>query len=122
MGVADSMDKAMAKNMATTMVEMKKMQIEVGMKNRQMELATRIAMGRERLKYISVLTGTVWLVCPIVAYLKKTPAPLIGMLFSGTSWAMQYDMFYRNLMIRAQRQANSAIENEPERFFLPEGT
>ena len=34
MGVADSMDKAMAKNMANTMVEMKKMQIEVGMKNR----------------------------------------------------------------------------------------
>ena len=58
------------------------------MKNRQAELATRIAMAKERFKYYSILCGTIWVACPIIAYLKRTPAPMIGMLFSGTSWAM----------------------------------
>ena len=92
------------------------------MKNRQAELATRIALARERFKYYSVLAGAIWIACPIIAYLKRTPAPFIGMLFSGTSWVLQYDMCYGTLMIRAQRQAANAIENEPERFFLPEGS
>ena len=31
-------------------------------------------------------------------------------------------MFYGNLMVRARKEAERMIKEEPERFFLPEGT
>ena len=31
-------------------------------------------------------------------------------------------MYYGNLMMRAQKEATRMIKEEPERFFLPQGT
>ena len=40
----------------------------------------------------------------------------------GIAWLFQYDMFYGNLMLRARREAARSIKEEPERYFLPDGT
>jgi hypothetical protein len=37
------------------------------------------------------------------------------------SFAFQYDLFYGNMQIRAQKEAERLIREEPGRFFLPEG-
>ena len=98
------------------------MQIEMAMKNRQTEIALKMAMGRERFKYYSVFFGIVLFMAPIAAYKNRSPkmlAPLIPMSFG---WSFQYDMCYGNLNIRAQQEASRAIKEEPERFFLPQGT
>ena len=46
-------------------------------------------------------------------------APLIPLSFG---WTFQYDMFYGNLMVRARKEAERMIREEPERFYLPEGS
>ena len=79
-------------------------------------------MARERFKYYSVFVGLIWFVAPIAAYKHKNPAALGVCLPTGIAWAFQYDMAYGTLMLRAQKEAAHTIKNEPERFFLPEGT
>jgi hypothetical protein len=36
------------------------------------------------------------------------------------SFAFQYDLFYGNMQIRAQKEAERLIREEPGRFFLQE--
>ena len=94
----------------------------MAMKNRQVELATKMAMAKERLKYYSVFVGLVWLVVPIAAYHHHKPQMLAALVPVSISWAFQYDMAYGTMMFRAQKEASRTIKDEPERFFLPEGS
>ena len=59
---------------------------------------------------------------PIGAIKKHNPALLGPLVPMGIAWLFQYDMFYGNLMLRARREAAKSIKEEPERYFLPEGT
>ena len=47
---------------------------------------------------------------------------LIPLLPISLLWAFQYDLFYGNLPLRAQKTAAALIAHEPERFNLPAGS
>ena len=85
-------------------------------------MATNMALGKERFKYYSLFVGLVWIFAPIAVIKTHNPAPLGGMLVTGFAWTFQYDMFYGNLIVRAQKEAARLIKEEPERFFLPHGS
>ena len=85
-------------------------------------MAMQSAIGKERFKYISLFVGTVYLLAPIGAAKTHNPLILIPMVPLGVLWAFQYDMYYGNMQIRVQQEAARMIKEEPERFFLPEGT
>ena len=58
---------------------------------------------------------------PTMAYLIKQPAYCLILVPMSFSFAFQYDLFYGNMQIRAQKEAERLIREEPGRFFLPEG-
>ena len=92
------------------------------MKNRQVELATKKAMAKERLKYYGSYYALCLLGAPIILYKTKSPAYL-GKLFVMTiGLSFQYDMAYGTLLLRAREEAGRTIKEEPERFFLPAGS
>ena len=85
-------------------------------------MSMQMAIGKERFMYYSFFVGTAMLFLPIAAFKTHNPG-LVGPLFPMTvAWSFQYDMYYGNLMIRAQKEAARLIRDEPERFFLPEGS
>ena len=81
-----------------------------------------MAMAKERFWYYSLFVGLVWFFVPIGAIKTKNPAMLVPVVITGFGWAFQYDMCYGNLFLRAQKEAERMIKEEPERFFLPQGT
>lgn len=75
------------------------------MKQRQMQLATQQALGRERLKYY---TGFVILVL-MGSFSRSTSqknalylAPIVPL---GFMWAFQYDLYHGRMMYRVQNEA-----------------
>ena len=85
-------------------------------------MAMQTAVGKERFKYYCGFVGLCYTVCPIIAAKTRNIAPLIPLVPLTIMWLWQYDTFYGNLMIRAQREAALTMKEEPERFFLPQGT
>ena len=118
-GVADSIKAGMAENMTNQQVAMRAMQVEMQMKMRQAGMSMQLAIARERFWYYSLFVGTLFTVLPLAAIKTHNPR-LLGPLFPmGISWTFQYDMYYGNLQIRARKEAERMIREEPERFFLP---
>ena len=77
-------------------------QKELILKQRQAQLATQIALSRERLKYFQWFCMTVFPLLIIGAIKKKNPQ-LIGPMFPMSfAYAFQYDMFYGDMLERAQ--------------------
>lgn len=95
------------------------MQIEMALKHRQAQLATQVALGKERFKYYSFVVGLAWFFLPIGAIKTQNPRLMIPLVPLGTGWCFQYDMLYGTMMRRAQVEAERLIRHEPERFFLP---
>ena len=83
-GVASSIGENMQKAMAKNQVAMMDAQKEMGMKQRQAQMAAGIAMGRERFRYQCYFFGILFTVLPIAAIAKKNPAlcfPMLPMSF-----------------------------------------
>ena len=85
-------------------------------------MAGQFAMGKERFWYLSVFVGTLGLILPIAALKKHNPLLLAPLFPLSLLWSFQYDMFYGNMQLRAQKEAARLIKEEPERFFLPKGS
>ena len=118
MGIAASMEEMQTK----MMVNQRAMQIEMAMKQRQAGIAMQQAVGKERFKYYSAFVGLAYFFVPIAVLKTHKPAMLVPLAPLTIGWLFQYDMFYGNLMLRAQREAARSIREEPERYFLPPGT
>ena len=63
--------------------------------------------------------GLAYTFLPIGAVVTKNPKLLFPLVPMGCAWSFQYDMFYGNLQIRALKEAERMLREEPERFFLP---
>ena len=63
--------------------------------------------------------ATLYVALPIAAFKGHNPKAIVPLVPLSILWCFQYDMFYGNMMIRAQRTAAKTIQQEPERFFLP---
>ena len=85
-------------------------------------MAMQTAIGKERFNYISAFIGLAFVVLPIAAHKKHAPQMVAPLVPLSILWCFQYDMYYGNMMRRAQREAARTIKEEPERFFLPPGT
>ena len=81
-----------------------------------------MAIGKERFMYYSFFVGTAFTFLPLAAFLTKNPQMVIPLFPMSVAWSFQYDMYYGNLMIRARKEAARSIREEPERYFLPEGS
>ena len=72
--------------------------------------------------YFSYFVALLFVVCPIAAHKHRAPQAIFPLVPFSIMWCYQYDMYYGNLVRRAQREAARTIQEEPERFFLPKGT
>ena len=66
---------------------MKEMNLEIGMKNRQVMLAMTLAQGKERFFYYSLLSGSLAILLPIAAIKTHDPkkaAPLVPLALLWT--------------------------------------
>uniref|UniRef100_A0A7S3CHX9 Uncharacterized protein n=1 Tax=Strombidium rassoulzadegani TaxID=1082188 RepID=A0A7S3CHX9_9SPIT len=111
--ISTKMEEAMGKQI--------KVQKEMAMKQRQLQMAAQVAMGRERFRYQLGFYSVLLTILPIGAFATKNPKMLFPMLPISFIIAFQYDMLYGNMHIRMQREIASLIQNEPERFFMPAG-
>ena len=94
-------------------------QKELILKQRQTQMATQIAMGRERFRYYSYFY---WIGLPLAlvgAIKKKNPQFLAPFLPISCIYAFQYDMCYGNMMERVREDAENLIEENPKKFYLP---
>lgn len=90
------------------------------LKQRQAQMATQIAMGRERLNYYAAFYLLSAALMIMAALKKKNPAligPLVPLSFV---LLFQYDMCYGNMMERIRSAADELITNNPYKFYLPE--
>ena len=96
-------------------------QKQLAMQQRQMMMASQVAMGRERLRYQCYFYCTLFTILPIAAFKTKNPKLLFPFVPISCIISFQYDMLYGNMNIRVQKEAARLIREEPERFYLPEG-
>jgi hypothetical protein len=55
----------------------------------------------------------------VIAILKKDPRPMIPLVPIGFAYAFQYDMFYGDMLERAQKEADKLLVEYPMKFVLP---
>jgi hypothetical protein len=55
----------------------------------------------------------------LVAILKKNPMAMFPLVPIGFTYAFQYDMFYGNMLERAQQEADQLLIEHPMKFVLP---
>ena len=87
MGIAGSMQEAMAANMEKQQAAMKQMQIEMAMRQRQTQLAMQVALQRERFYYYSVFASILYTILPIAAIKNKKPQLMFPLLPISIAWA-----------------------------------
>ena len=75
-----------------------KFQKELILKQRQLQLATQIAMARERFWYFSKFAYLAAFVLTLGAILTKNPKIAAPLAPIGFAYAFQYDMCYGNMM------------------------
>ena len=76
------------------------------MKQRQAQMATQIALGRERLTYYCYFYATIVPMALLGAMSKKNPALLGPIIPLSFFLAFQYDMCYGTMMERARDTAD----------------
>lgn len=109
----------MSTNMKKNMEEQMKFQKELILKQRQMQMATQIAMGRERFWYFQwfyYIAAAGLLMGAVIQKQPKIAAPLVPLSFA---YAFQYDMCYGTMMERAMETADMLIVEHPLKFSLP---
>ena len=94
MGIAGAMKENMKENMENQM----KFQKELILKQRQMQMATQVAMARERFWYYSHFVHTLSVCLVAGAIAKKNPQFLGPLIPLGFAYAFQYDMCYGTMM------------------------
>lgn len=115
MGIGEAIGNNMKKNMQEQM----QFQKELILKQRQMQMATQIAMARERFWYFQwfYYVAAIGLLVGSLAQKKpKILAPLVPLSFA---YAFQYDMCYGRMMERAMETADTLIVEHPLKFALP---
>jgi hypothetical protein len=110
----------MGKNMKKNMEEQMKFQKELILKQRQMQMATQIAMGRERFWYYSNFTYVLTFCLVIGAIKEKNPRLLAPLLPIAFGYAFQYDMLYGDMMERAIAHSDTLLVEHPLKFVLPD--
>lgn len=115
MGIAESMDKNMKKNMEAQM----QFQKELILKQRQMQLATTVAMGRERFWYYEKFVQLSSVCLIIGAFVRKDPRMAFPLVPFGFAYAFQYDLLYGNMLERAQIETDKLLVESPMKFMLP---
>lgn len=85
-----------------------------------MQLATQIALGRERLWYYQLFAGIASTALVAAAVKERNPKLLGPLLPFGTAYAFQYDMFYGTMLERARVTADGLLVENPNKFLLPE--
>jgi hypothetical protein len=105
----------MKKNMESQMAFQK----ELILKQRQAQLATQVAMARERFRYYSVFYWSVLPLAILGAIKQKNPALIVPLIPISCVYAFQYDMCYGDLMERVQAGADNLIVTNPRKFYLP---
>ena len=108
--------------MERTKPAMRNLQIEMAMKNRQMMIAEQMANGKERFKYFKIFMGLVATATTLGAIKTRDPKLLAPLFPLSVLCSFQHDMFNGNMQLRARQTAADLIKNEPERFFLPQGS
>lgn len=116
MGISESMNANMKKNMETQM----QFQKELILKQRQLQLATQIALGRERFWYYQAFVSLAAIGLTGVAIIKKDIRAIFPLVPLGFAYAFQYDLLYGNMMERAQLEADKLIIENPLKLSLPE--
>ena len=116
MGIAESMNKNMKANMDQQM----NFQKELILKQRQMQMATQVAMGRERFWYYEKFVYTLSFFLVLGAIKNKNPQLLIPLIPLSFAYAFQYDMCYGTMMERAINTADTLVVDQPMKFVLPE--
>jgi hypothetical protein len=105
MGISDSMNSNMKKNMEVQM----QFQKELIVKQRQLQLATQIALGRERFWYYQYFVFLAALCLTAAALKKKDIRVVFPLLPLSFAYAFQYDLLYGNMMERAQSEADKLL-------------
>jgi len=84
-------------------------QKELIVKQRQLQLATQIALGRERLWYYQyfVILATIGLTA--AAFKKKDIRVVFPLVPLAFAYVFQYDLLYGNMMERAQSEADKLL-------------
>ena len=99
-GVASSISDGMSENMAKNTGNMMEKQKEMAMLQRQLMMASQIAMGRERFRYQCYMYGLAYTFLPIIAFVTKNPKACIPLVPISFISAFQYDMLYGNMQVR----------------------
>ena len=94
MGIGEAMGKNMKENMEGQM----KFQKDMILKQRQLQMATNIAMGRERFWYYSNFVHVLSFFLVVGAIKGKDPKLLIPLIPLGFGYGFQYDMCYGTMM------------------------
>ncbi len=115
MGIAESMNANMKKNMEAQM----QFQKELILRQRQAQLATQIALGRERFWYYQVFAILAAIGLTGAAIKKKDIRVIFPLVPISLAYAFQYDMLYGNMLERAQLEADKLIIENPLKFALP---
>ena len=116
MGIAQSMED----NMKTNSQKMFNFQREIALKQRQIQLATQFAIGKDRFMFYSCFFFTL---TPFLIYAKhKTGnkayvAPIFPL---SILYAYQWDMYSGNKMNRIRVEAARLIKEEGDKFYPAE--
>jgi hypothetical protein len=94
MGIAESMNANMKKNMEAQM----QFQKEIILKQRQLMMATQLALGRERFWYYQSFVVLAAIGLTSLAVVKKDIRVILPLFPLGFAYAFQYDLFYGNMM------------------------
>lgn len=115
MGIAESMNANMKKNMEAQM----QFQKELILKQRQVQMAMQIALGRERLWYFQSFLALAAVGLTALAIRKRDVRAVFPLVPMSFAYAFQYDMLYGDMMERAQLCADGLIVDSPLKFALP---
>ena len=89
-----SLGKALSEEQEKFVIQLKRQNLEFGMRMRASMIAAKIAEGKERFKYYSVFVLTLWVKLPILSYIRQKPLMLLGLFPASFSWVYQYNLFY----------------------------
>ena len=89
--------------------------MRVAMLQRQVQMATNVAMAKDRLLYLGSFTATL----AVVGAAKRSRAALVPVLPLSFLCAWHADMVYGNKLERVCADAERLLETDKERFVLP---
>lgn len=115
MGIAESMNANMKKNMEAQM----QFQKELILRQRQTQMVMQIALGRERLWYYQSFLMLAAVGLTALAIKKRDIRAVFPLVPMGFGYVFQYDMLYGDMMERAQLSSDNLIVNNPLKFALP---